>query len=283
MRPSFENTLEQNFETTFLKKVAKYWAALKIGYFNATTYSWTILARGLTIAMRIWIYSQLYGAIFRTNALPVIDGLSLTSAVWLIMLTQSFQNVARPPVTFIVEQEVKNGDIAYTLNRPYSYIFYYYFNSIGRGLFALMLNIVFGAAVAVWMVGVPGLTWEGLLLGLVSLMVGIYLDFMIMMSIGLAAFWIEEVRPLHWIYSKFILVLGGMVVPVQFLPEAARNILNFLPFSNIFFLPANTMVNFNWESFCFGLMVQVCWAIIATVTAFVIFKFAEKHITVNGG
>src|SRR5207244_7716707 len=35
-----------------------------------------------------------------------------------------------------------------------------------------------------------------------------------LMLIGLAAFWIQEVNPIYWIWEKLLFMLGGLILPL---------------------------------------------------------------------
>jgi len=63
---------------------------------------------------------------------------------------------------------------------------------------------------------------------LLSTLLSMALQFFIMITIGLVAFYVEENRPFFFIYSKLILLLGTFV-PIEFYPDWVQKALQYLP------------------------------------------------------
>ena len=61
--------------------------------------------------------------------------------------------------------------------------------------------------------------------------------------IGLSAFVVEDSKAFRWIYQKFLLVLGGLLIPLDFFPAWLQTISLNLPFAWIIYGPARLFVD----------------------------------------
>jgi len=264
-------------------KWLKYIAIAKISYFSATAYVLNLLAGSLIILIRAWIYTQLYTVAYTSYSLEQVGGLTVVMVVWSLTLTQSFQTSARPYASVLIEEEVKSGTLAYSINRPYSYILFHYFQFMGRVVANLGTNLILGFIFTLILIGNISFTWQGVLFGTITLFFGYIIEFLFSMIIGLMAFWIEDVSAIRWIYSKGQLVFGGLLVPLSLLPEKVRNIAEWLPFSQMYYVPARLLVNFDYSLLHKFLITQAVWVVILGVATYWTYKKGQKYVSINGG
>ena len=118
-------------------------------------------------------------------------------------------------------------------------------HSIGMSLPRMALNFCVAALVVFPFVRRVETSLYGVLGFLILAGFALLLDAMIAVLIGLAAFFVEEVRPIHWIYSKLLMSVGGMFLPLDMFPEWLRRVSNWLPFRLIIYAPARTFVAFD--------------------------------------
>lgn len=274
-------TRTENFDLRIT--ILKYWEVFKVNYLTSSVYLINLLAQSVTVVFRIWIYTQLYTVTFRVANSVQIGGLTTATAVWSLALVQSFQTATRPPVATLVEEEVKSGSLAYSINRPLSYILFHYFGYLGRVIPKLITNVVIGVFATMILVGFVEFTWFGLLAGLILLFLGYTLDFFMLFIIGLLSFWVEDTSAYRWIYSKGFLVFGGAIVPLALFPDAIKNIVEILPFAQLYYGAARIIVNFDFSLFQKFLFFQVIWIILFTVIAILLFRKGVKNVSINGG
>ncbi len=211
----------------------KYLAIARVNYRTSATYLTNLLAHSATVVLRIWIFTQLYRVTFQMAGVPEIGALTVPMVIWCLMFTQSFQATGRR-THVLIDEEVKLGTLAYSINRPYSYILFHYFGFLGRVGANIIISLVAGIVAAFILVGPIIFTWQSILAGLILIFLGYVLDFLISMSIGLSAFWLEDTTALGWLYSKAQLALGGMILPLALFPESIRNLAELLPFGKLY-------------------------------------------------
>ncbi|OGG05830.1 hypothetical protein A2872_03110 [Candidatus Gottesmanbacteria bacterium RIFCSPHIGHO2_01_FULL_42_12] len=263
--------------------VPKYWEVAKVNFSNSTTYLTNVLARSATVVIRIWIFTQLYRVTYAVSGSHVIGGMTVSMVIWTLMFTQGFQTATRPGVIRLIDEEVKSGNLAYSLNRPYSYLLFHYFSHLGRLVPILFANIVIGILATVVLAGPINITGIGILAGIILLFFGYTLDFLISFMVGLTAFWVEDTSAFNWIYQKGQMVFGGNILPLALFPPGLRAIAELTPFSQLFYGSAQTIVNFTMGNFLKFLSVQLFWVVIFAMLAVYLFRKGGRNVSINGG
>jgi ABC-2 type transport system permease protein len=178
---------------------------------------------------------------------------------------------------------VRAGDLAYTLARPTGYPTFQVANSLGTSAPRFVLNLLVASAVVAVGTGelagsVPGLA-SFLLLAALALV----LDALIAVLIGLAAFWIEEITPLFWIYSKLLFTVGGLFLPLEFFPQALRGVVRWLPFQFITYAPARAFVKFDPAFVGQALAGQAAYTLLFAGAVSAVWWRARRRLVVHGG
>ena len=264
-----------------MKTFKKYWAIFQITLTNSLAYPGELIGRSLMIIPFMWIFYQLWKITYAASGQAVIDGLTLRDVLWYLMLAETIE-LGRPPLARTISENVKDGSIAYLLNKPYDFLLYQFSTTMGETLFRAAMNAFFGGAVILWLVGPPAHP-EGILIALPAILGAWILHFCVTVMIGLSAFVAEDVSAFMWIYQKLAFVFGGMLVPLDFYPGWLRTIANALPFSSITYGPARLFVTPTTELFVKVMALQVIWIVILVLLLTFTYRRGVAYLTVNGG
>ena len=109
------------------------------------------------------------------------------------------------------------------------------------------------------------------------------LHFFITMGLSLAAFWIEEVRGYELVFTRVMMILGGLMVPLEIFPAWLEKIARVLPFQQMIYVPATYVVGTSTGSFWSAVAGQLIWVIIFILVTAGIFYKGVKKLNVNGG
>ena len=264
-----------------MKAFRKYWAIFQITLLNSLAYPGELVARSFLIVPFMWIFFQLWTITFRTSGTNVINGMTVYSTMWYLMMAETIE-LSRPALARTISDNVKDGSIAYILNKPYNFLLYQFSNSMGETLFRAMINALFGSALVWWLVGKPPAP-RGWLFAVIALLGTWVLNFCITCLIGLSAFLVEDVAPFMWIYQKFIFILGGFLIPLDFYPGWLQIIAKALPFSAMIYGPSKLFVAPSWELLGQVMLMQILWMITLTTILVVAYRRGISYLTVNGG
>jgi len=262
--------------------LSKYLAIAKINFKNEFTYFWDFLFDSVFIAIIIFIYSQLWAILFSTGHYSDISGYTLAMLVWYLVMTESIIDF----ISYVVDNigdDIKQGNIANYLNKPYNYIIYIYTIHIVMGFVSLILTFLLGSIVAAVTVGGFSFNFLNIPFILITIFLAMSMNLLIMTFLGLFAFWMEDVSAVNFIYQKFVFIIGGTLIPLEFFPEWLAKISSFLPFSYLAYYPAKLFINFNLHQFLDVVAVQILWCIVFIFLILFIYKKAIKKVSINGG
>jgi ABC-2 type transport system permease protein len=240
------------------------------------------LLRGVMIATFMFVFASLWSTVYAVGGSGEIAGFRLSQVIWYLAMTETVI-LSGSRIFDEISAAVKSGDVAYSLVRPYSYLGYQIAHSIGMSLPRVGLNFCVAALVVFPFVrcvetSVPGVLGFVLLAALALL-----LDAMIAVLIGLAAFFVEEVRPIHWIYSKLLMSVGGMFLPLDMFPEWLREISDWLPFQLIIYAPARTFVDFDGTFLLRALAGHTVYLTATGAVLALTWRYGKRRIVAHGG
>ena len=264
-------------------KIAKYHFVFKTSVMDAMVYVVDFFGRSGFFAFIMGIYLLLWTLIYRGSGEQLIEGFSLKMMIWYLVMTE-IVTLSTTNYYQEVSIDIKSGNIAYLLNKPYHYINYCFANNMGKILVRMFVNTVVGSLVAIIFVG-PLLSVKLYQLPFVfiTLFLGICINYFINFSLALSAFWVEENNAFRLIFQKLVFTLGGMLLPLDLFPKWLASLSKVLPFSFITYAPGKLFVDFSFLSFIQVFTWQIGYLIISVVICFLVYRKGVKNLNVNGG
>lgn len=265
-----------------MRLIRKYLQISKINMSNNLVYFWNFLSKNLFFIFIMFIYLMLWRNIYGTKG-STVAGFTLNQMIWYLVFTE-LVTLTRTDIHLQVNDDVKSGNIAYLLNKPYNYVAYCFSYFIGELGIKLLTNGVIGIVIGLVFVGpLQSFNLAFLPFIFLSLILGCIINFFIYISIALLSFWFEDNNAFFWIYSKLIFTLGGMLMPIEFFPNWLKNIAHFLPFSYVTYVPAKLAVNFSFYDFFRGFSVQLVYLMVFVLLSATMYRKGAKNLNVNGG
>lgn len=261
----------------------KYFNVFKTEFINNLQYIPDILIGAISYILIIYIYFNLYSFIY-SDSTSLINGYTYSQMVWYVVFTECFWSITKGrAIVRDISVDVKSGNIAYQLNKPYNYINYVISKYLSSSLFKL--NIVFPAALVIGsiLIGfIPNFNIIGVITAIITAIMGVLISMIICITLGLCAFFMEDSNPLYWVYSKVILIVGTLF-PIEFMPKFLQPILNYSPIFAINYGPAKLFVEYDPMFLLRVVIIQIIYFIIFYIIAQLVYKKGVKNINVNGG
>ncbi len=273
----------------------KYFIAASAALREKLAYRGNFAGAMLTYGLFIYIFSRLWAGAFAGRS--DISGYTSSMMVWYFIIAE-VPSFAFGRFFVGLSAEMKSGDIAYMINRPYGFVSFNYASKIGGSLLDGAVILAEGLLLGFLLVGPPPAFPGGLsglsgfaeisthalraLAVILSLLLSGSINFFLQFSIAMTAFWFEENEAFHWIYQKLTLVVGTLM-PIEFLPAAVAKIAWFTPFPYIAYAPARMLVSFSVPEAASLLFRQVAWVALGMLLAKGVFALGSRRLSVNGG
>jgi ABC-2 type transport system permease protein len=206
---------------------------------------------------------------------------TLPDTLWYLMMAETLE-LSRPRLANTIDDAVKDGVIAYVLNKPYNFLLYQFSTAIGETVFKALMNAVLGCVVVWALIGPPPQPM-GLLVAIPAVLGSWILNFFVSVLIGLASFVTEDINAFQWIVQKFSFILGGLLIPLDFYPPWLQVIARALPFSAMTYGPSRLFVLPSLAAFINTLGMQLVWIAVLGAITIVAYRRAVAVLSVNGG
>ncbi|WP_274361884.1 ABC transporter permease [Paenibacillus thermotolerans] len=259
----------------------KYPAVAHITLRNQLAYLLDFLVRTVFLIIILYIFLQLWSAVFAGEKEPVIAGYTFSQIIWYLIISEAV-TLAFPSLAFRIEEEVKGGDVAYRLTRPIGYVGFHYASYLGEVVLRLGVNLLVGGALGVLVFGPPsfGFGWSAFVLVAVG---ALTVNFLLNMIVALCAFWVEETQGIEFVYKKLLFTVGGMMMPLEMFPGWLQEVCRWLPFQAVLYFPARTVTNFHPGELGGMLAVQWGWSAALAVVVAYMYRKGVRKLNVNGG
>jgi len=262
--------------------VTKYVTIARTNARQQLTYRGEFATRALSMVLFMGVFIALWTTAFDVSGATTLAGYTLPAMCWYLAMTETI-TLSGSRVFVEIGEAVRSGDVAYTLVRPVSYPAFMVAHSLGHSAPRLGLNFVVAAGVVLVFVQTVATTPAGVAGFLVLAAGALALDALMMVLIGLLAFFIEEVTPAFWIYQKLLFTVGGLFLPLEFFPDWLQGVVRLLPFQFISYAPARAFVAFDPAEFAGALAGQAAYLVVTGLVVLAVWRYGRRRLAVHGG
>ncbi len=167
-----------------------------------------------------------------------------------------------------VSTEIYEGSLTRYLVYPVSFCWFKFTASLAHS-FVFAVQFVLITSVCALCFGIPQeftLSAAGMLRGAVAVAGGLYLYFVIVTMIELAAFWADNVWSLIVCVRFATGLLGGAMIPLSLFPDWAQPVLAGLPFAYFVSFPLRVLLGLADEAeWLHGILVIALWSVVCTL------------------
>ncbi len=265
-----------------MKKIKYVKNTIKIFMKNRIQDRTNILLDVFNMISRCFIVFLLYGYIFSVNG-GVVNGVDYKTTMWSMFIYFCIMILSIRKLDNIIMKDVKSGNVEMFMNKTVSYLTISFMRVIGEGLFSFLFISFIGTIIMVLVLGIPQLNLLIFIPSfIITLFLGQILGLLVYGIIGLLSFFIEDIRPIHWIVDKLVMVLGGSYLPISMFPKVMKIMAFASPFGAINF--ASSTVYDTWNSeFILRIELQIFWIIIFGIILYFVYKKSKEKAMINGG
>ena len=261
----------------------KYLFIFKSELMSNLNYLVNIFGHFIGFFIHILIFFNIWKYVY-SDPSEIIHGYTFLQTVWYVVITEILWSiVGGRKVAMKISDDVRGGNIAYNLNKPYNYILYTLSSYLGEILLKSIIYFILGIGIGFFFLrGFPDLSILKILAFLLTSYLAIIINILFTIFIGLFSFIIEDSAPFYWLYSKLLLIVG-VLFPIEFFPKIIQPIAKLSPIFAICYGPAKLFVNFSWNLFILVIVSQIIYIILAYLICYLIYRKGVRRLNVNGG
>jgi ABC-2 type transport system permease protein len=257
----------------------KYVQVLIISIRQQLQYMFSVLMRNGMFVLFFFIFYSLWTT---TAGGGTLVGFSVQQLLWYFCFTEAVE-LSKARLFNQIQDEVKDGTIAYTLTKPYSYVMFYLSKGLGESLVRMVPQLAVSLLLAISFTGlIPGF-FTAFPFALLAVINGLILILIWQILLGLLAFWVEEVSPFYWILQKVTFVLGGLFFPIEFFPEWLQGFAKVQPFAYSTYWVGMMIADFDYRTALEIYTGQLFYIFVLLGAAGLLFSTAVRKIHANGG
>jgi len=265
-----------------LKTLKQIWAVTKVSARSNLAYPGEVLGRTVFLAVILYIFLKLWQATYSQSGATRLGDMTLAQMLWYLTITESIY-MSAPRLSRQVDEDVRSGTLAVRLIKPMSYPLYCLSSCLGERTVRFVFNVFIGAVITCFLVGPVAMSLDGLVMLAIACLLGFVLDAFGQLIVGLCAFWLEDTSGLFLIYTRLVMILGGMLIPLELFPQWLKAIVVFTPFPYVVYGPVHLFLHPSLTEF--GALLQsqlVCLLAMGLFTSFV-YSRAKGRICAHGG
>jgi len=224
------------------------------------------------------ILSSVWRVAADTNGGSVV-GYTALALTWYVATSEAVTISLNARMIEETGDAIASGAVAVELLRPVSTLVVRVALELGQALPRLAAIIVIGAAYA-WLVAGGPPNVAAALLAIPAMVLAITCNLVAQHGFAALSFWIRESRSAWFLYQKLVFVIGGMLMPIEVLPDELETVARFLPFMAMAYAPAR-LASGHVEPVL--LLVQAGWLIVISLASATAFHRGEERLRVVGG
>ena len=231
----------------------------------------------------IYIFLNLWKYIY-SDPNELINGYNMSQMIWYVIITEIlWMGLGGRKLCNKIVEDVRSGNIAYNINKPYNYVEYALSSHLGLATIRIVFVAILGVFLGLlFLHTIPTFTFLQVLGVIISCVFATIINTLLIVSIGLIAFFIEDSVPFYWLYSKLILIVGTLF-PIEFFPKVLQPIIKYSPIYVTSYGPAKLFVDFTCSNFTKIIIAQLIYLVISFIICHLIYNKGVRKLNVNGG
>ncbi len=238
--------------------------------------------------MRTFVVYYLWKAVFISSGSGTINGFSLNDMIIYIFMSSLTAGTIATGTDSDIGHEVMDGSIAMNLIKPISYKVRMLFMSFGSLLYQFIFILL---PVWIGLIAVRYFTAHELppdaktiVLYLLSLMLGFFVNFLMNFSFGLLAFYVTNMWGIGHLKDAALLFFSGQLIPIAFFPELLQKIMQFFPFSSLNYIPVMIYLKkLTGMALMQALGIQLLWIALLYLLSLWFWNKATNKLVILGG
>jgi ABC-2 type transport system permease protein len=254
-------------------------ASFQAGLAYRSGFIFTILNNLAYMGIAFYLWRSIY------QGREVLKGLTFNQTFLYITVASSLFVLLKTWTDWEISFQITEGSIIMSLVKPISFQLAMMAQSLGFSLMNFISVSLPSILFLIFVFRIQINVGVGFFFFPVALVFSFLLNTTIDYIIGLTSFYTESIWGISSTKEIIISFLSGMLIPLQFFPDAIQNVLKFLPFQAMYHLPLMMLTSPDKKptDYLAMLGIQAFWAVVVFAFARFYYKRAIRVLRVSGG
>lgn len=269
-----------------MKALQKYKRTYFLAFQNGMEYRTDFLLSIISGSFIIVVQCFLWTAVFRSSPLDMINGYTYSQMIIYSVLSGVVSKLVSAGFEGEIADDIKTGGLSKFIAQPINYFTYRVCNFFGgktvqTGIVLIILVLMMMMSAQVWGIKVEIVR---VLLFFVSILLGLFLNFLLFYAISSLAFSVTEVWGIFIAFNQGVYLLSGAIFPLDIFGDKAYAFFSFLPFQYIVFFPVNIINgHMSIHEIGNGLVMQAVWIAALVMLSKICWASGMKKYVAVGG
>ncbi|MFZ5640724.1 MAG: ABC transporter permease [Bacillota bacterium] len=269
--------------TRLLDNFMLYLELIRMEFINNLAYRSSYFTGIFNYAIQIGAYFFLWDAVYTGRR--VLGGLNKEQMLTYVIIAWVVRSFYFSNLDRHIANEIRQGKIAMELIRPYNYQLVKFARAFGEAIFRVIFFAVPGG-VLMYMIhpfGLPPGPVSALVFAAAAVL-SFFINAQISMIAGMFAFFTQSVSGIYRAKRVVMDLFSGLLLPISFYPDWAQQVIKLLPFQAVSYLPNLVYLGkIQGGAAVQVLLTQVFWLVVLYITSALFWRFAVRHVVVQGG
>src|SRR5258708_9285636 len=201
--------------------------------YKGEMFVWILLAifNSMSVLL-LWIAGYASGSVHNIN-LSFIQ----IYYVAILVIAQGFSSHAEEGIV----NDIRTGNLSMHLLKPFPYFWLQFFEEIAWRVIGVLYSVVVFGALLLLIGGFHAYQPVTILPILLILMLTFVLSFLLKATLAMLAFFVTESKPFFELFEVTVIVIGGYLMPLEYVPPVVREIAFHLPFVSVVYFPVKAL------------------------------------------
>ncbi len=262
----------------------KYFSIYKATLLENLQYTKGIFLSFIGTGIHIFIFFALWKYLYSSGDKEIINGYTFVQMIWYVTFTEfltHFSNsiiLRKQPST-----DISNGNIAYVINKPYSYTGYIFSRFFGESTIKLVVTLLCSLTLGIILIGpLSTFSVKYLPLIIITMFFGVIISALIRLIISYLSFWVENSEPFQWLF-KTVFLIFGVTFPLEMFPVWLQPVIRYSPIYAALSGPVKMIVDFNISEYLLVVISQLFYIVLLLAILVFEYKKGVEKLNVNGG
>lgn len=263
--------------------MSTYFMFAKNAFRQNVIYRANAIIYAITSMLYLLIQFSIWQALYAAKA--TVDQVSLEQMLTYCVINQLVRSFTSDQIGSNLGVKIHTGEIGGDFVRPINLKLYLIADQLGNSAYTFCFNFIPVVIITILCGSftLPVSFFHGFAF-VISLVMGVFLSYLISYALGLIAFWVKNNGFISWLMRAMTNLFAGTVIPFWFYPSAMQKIARVLPFRYMTFEPISIYLGRATTNEIFSIIcMQVLWVAAIYLLGRIIWTKAEKRVFVQGG